>query len=66
MGWKSTENITREEAIYMIEKEFKNIHLLNNETLANIVEIIGDDKNSSYSSCYNYCIMTKEEINLIK
>ena len=54
MSWKSTKTLTRETIIKMIEDELKYIENLSDETLCDILETVGDDKNSNIYSGYKY------------
>lgn len=52
MGWKSTINLTREEALARIEEALTliDLHNLSNERLSEILEILqGDEEGANYS-----------------
>ncbi len=57
MGWKSTKEIGREEAINLIYERISEIGYLSNEELGNILEGIGygEDRNLSYYG-YNFSV----------
>ena len=58
MGWKSTKEITRENLEEKILYELTyNIESLSDETLTQILEILGEDENSSVDDGYNYWII---------
>lgn len=51
MGWKSTETLTRAEAIRAIEEEALNLERLSDQTLAEVLEAIrgGELHGSNYT-----------------
>lgn len=57
MGVKSTVDITRERAEEKIFEELNNIGNLSNDTIGQILEIIGEDENSDLSYYNNYWII---------
>jgi len=62
MGWKSTRILTRETIEKKIMKELNDINKLDNNTLCQILEIIGGDKNSDVYAGYNYMVGDEDEI----
>ena len=57
MSWKSTKNTTRENIEKKIIEEINDIEKLNNDTLCDILEILGSDDSTEISAGYNYDII---------
>lgn len=62
MGWKSTVDISRDEAIRLIHKRLNNIDELSNEELSEMLGSIGygDDVGLKYLGC-NFYVTDKEK-----
>lgn len=61
MGWKSTKEISREKIEKKIIDILYEIENLDDSTLCEILEVLGDDGNTELYSGYNYTI-EKDEI----
>ncbi len=60
MGWKYTAEISRQEAISLINQRMNNMEDLTNEELANMVgDLYGDDTNLAYYGA-NFWVTDKE------
>lgn len=58
MGWKSTIDITREEAINLVIREMSKVHLMSDHELEDYLELLGfgNDSNLPYHG-YNFNII---------
>lgn len=63
MGWKSTRDIEKSEAIRLIFERLLQVHTLSNDELSDILEALGygDDINLPY---YGYNFWVVDKINL--
>lgn len=63
MGWKSTRDIEKSEAIRLIFERLSQVHKLSNDELSDILEALGygDDINLPY---YGYNFWVVDKINL--
>lgn len=64
MGWKSTIDITREEAIRLIFERLSNVHTLSNDELGDLLESVGygDTVGIGYYG-FNFNVIDKEVTN---
>jgi hypothetical protein len=62
MGWKSTVDITKTEAISMISARFSNILLMSNKELEDFIELLGygDNKELDYFG-HNFNVVDDED-----
>jgi hypothetical protein len=62
MGWKSTVDIKRSEALTLIIKEISSVHSKSNTEIADMLETLGygDDPNKEFHG-YNFNVVDDEQ-----